>query len=206
LELDHVIIAATDLTAAARDLEDRHGLASVEGGRHPGWGTANRIVPLGETYIELVAIVDDAEAARSPFGRWVTRERSERGTPLGWAVRTYELDGVARRLGLQVSAGSRAAATGGSLSWRMAGIEQAAAEPSLPVFIEWGRGTPLPGRIPASHRAGAAEIARLELEGDSRRVDAWLGGHALPVTVRAGRPTVAGIVLRGASGEFRLGY
>ena len=47
MELDHVLIAVTDLEAAAREFEARHGLSSVEGGRHRDWGTANRIVPLG---------------------------------------------------------------------------------------------------------------------------------------------------------------
>jgi hypothetical protein len=51
LELDHVLIAVSDLAAAAREIEVRYGLVSIEGGRHPGWGTANRIVPLGETYL-----------------------------------------------------------------------------------------------------------------------------------------------------------
>jgi Glyoxalase-like domain len=71
LELDHVLIAVADLNGAARDLESRHGLASVERGRHAGWGTANRIVPLGETYLELITVVDEAEAAASAFGRWI---------------------------------------------------------------------------------------------------------------------------------------
>ena len=35
LELDHVVIAAADLEAAAIVLEERYGLHSVEGGRHP---------------------------------------------------------------------------------------------------------------------------------------------------------------------------
>src|SRR3954453_3346382 len=65
VQLDHALIAVHDLVPAARELQARHGLASLEGGRHPGWGTANRIVPLGETYLELVAIVDEDEAARS---------------------------------------------------------------------------------------------------------------------------------------------
>jgi hypothetical protein len=71
LELDHVLIAVQDLEAAARELEARHGLASIEGGRHAARGTANRIVPLGETYVELITVVDEAEAAASVFGRWV---------------------------------------------------------------------------------------------------------------------------------------
>jgi hypothetical protein len=161
-------------------------------------------VPLGETYLELIAVVDATEAAQSPFGRWVAREHPGRGKPLGWSVRTRELDDVARRLGLTVAAGSRAAPGGRQLRWRMAGIEQSAAEPSLPFFIEWGQGTPLPGRAGASHRAGSVKLARLELDGDARRVAAWLGGHRLPITVRAGSPAVARIVLTGAAGEIVL--
>jgi Glyoxalase-like domain len=38
-ELDHVVIAAADLEAAAVVLEERYGLNSVEGGPHPDWGT-----------------------------------------------------------------------------------------------------------------------------------------------------------------------
>ncbi len=58
MQLDHILIAVTDLAAAAEELEARYGLASVAGGRHPSWGTANRIVPLAETYLELVAVID----------------------------------------------------------------------------------------------------------------------------------------------------
>src|SRR6266545_7294966 len=166
LELDHVLIAVADLAAAAREIEARHGLASIEGGRHPGWGTANRIVQLGEAYLELVTVVDVTEAAQSPFGRWVAGAHPRLAKLLGWAVRTNKLDDVARRLGLTLRAGSRATRDGQLLRWRLAGIEQAAAEPSLPFFIEWGHGTPLPGRAPAAHAAGAVQIAELQLNGD----------------------------------------
>jgi glyoxalase-like protein len=202
LELDHVLIAVADLEAAAGDLEARHGLVSVEGGRHPGWGTANRIVPLGETYVELIAVVDEEEAAQSPFGRWVAGGGSDK--PLGWAVRTSELDDVARRLELSVGANSRAAPGGRRLRWRVAGIEEAAAGPSLPFFLEWGEGTPFPGRADAVHPAGSVQIARLELDGDAERISAWLGAHRLPISVRPGSPAVAGVVLTGPAGEFVL--
>jgi hypothetical protein len=176
-------------------LEARHGLASVEGGRHPGWGTANRIVPLGDTYLELIAVVDEAEAAQSPTGRWVAG--SEPG-PLGWAVRTRDLDRVAGRLGLTVTAGARATPSGETLRWRSAGIAEAAAEPPLPFFLEWEDGTPFPGREPLT----SARIARLELEGDADRLSAWLGTHDLPVVVRPGRGRLARIVLSGPAGEI----
>jgi hypothetical protein len=196
LELDHVVIAVSDLEATAGELETRHGLASVEGGRHAGWGTANRIIPLGETYLELITVVDEAEAAGSAFGRWVAAWiESAPGQPLGWAARTSRLDEVAQRLGLTVSAGSRAGPDGRTLRWRLAGIEEAVAEPSLPFFVEWGDGTPLPGRTRAIHPAGAVRIERVELAGDHDRVSGWLGADHLPIAVTEGRPAVTAIVL-----------
>ena len=194
----------SDLAAAAREIESRHGLASIEGGRHPGWGTANRIVPLGQSYLELVAVVDEAEAAQSSFGRWVAGAHARLPQPLGWAVRTQQLDDVARRLGLTVHSGSRAGRDGRLVRWRLAGIEQAASEPSLPFFIEWAQGTPLPGNARAAHRAGPVRIAQLQLDGDADHVTAWLGGLRLPATVRPGVPAVARILLSGAAGEIVL--
>ena len=92
MELDHVLIPLADLSRAVSEFEGRYGLVSVEGGRHADWGTANRIVPLGDRYLELVAVVDPAEASQS-FGRWVANARA--GQPLGWAVRTDDLGAVA---------------------------------------------------------------------------------------------------------------
>ena len=204
MELDNVLIAVADLATAAREIEASYGLASVEGGRHPGWGTANRIVPLDDAYLELVAVVDEAEAARSPFGRWVGSAHPQPVQPLGWAVRTQQLDELAGRLDLTVSAGSRAGGDGHLLRWRSAGVEQATAEPSLPFFIEWAHGTRFPGRAPATHRAGPVRISELRLAGDAEHIEAWLGAHQLPIAVRPGIPGVAGIVLTGATGDVIL--
>ncbi len=205
MELDHVLIAVADLTAAAREIEARHGLASIEGGRHPTWGTANRIVPLGDSYLELVAVVEPAKAAETAFGRWVASGASSTARPLGWAVRTSQLDELARRLDLPVHAGSRATPGGDVLRWRSAGMNLAAAEPSLPFFIEWGPQTNLPGQAAIRHRAGAASIARLVLVADPDRLAGWLGNHQLPIVVRAGIPAVTTIYISSDAGEIVLG-
>jgi Glyoxalase-like domain len=157
-------------------------------------------VPLGDTYIELIAVVDEAESAQSPVGRWVADARP--GRPLGWSLRTDQLDDVAQRLDLTVVAVSRATPDGRLLRGQIAGIEQAVAEPLLPFFIEWREGTSFPGRAPATHRAGSVRIARLELSGDSDRLADWLGPHDLPIAIRAGAPAVASIVLTGDAGEI----
>jgi Glyoxalase-like domain len=203
MELDHVLIAVADLSTAVTEFEERYGLVSVTGGRHAGWGTANRIVPLGETYLELVAVVDQAEAARSVFGRWAANARV--GWPLGWAVRTDDLDGVAGRLGLSVGSGSRLTAAGELLRWRIAGVERAMAEPSLPFFIEWAAGSRLPGGIEVEHPTAATGITRLIVEGEPQRLSSWLGRHWLPVTVADAGSGVIAVVLSTPSGEVTVG-
>ena len=205
MELDHVLIAVPDLAQAGKELEERHGLASVEGGRHPGWGTANRIVPLGDAYLELVAVVDEDEAASSAFGRWVGEASAAAARPLGWAVRTERLDDVAGRLGLSVDSRSRRARDGGVVRWRMAALAEAAAEPCLPFFLEWAPDTAFPGHLPADHRDGPVQITELRLHGHADRLSEWLGDHHLPITVSPGAPALAAIVLTGAGGEIVVG-
>src|SRR5215207_3455773 len=69
MRIDHVIYGTTDLDAATARIEREVGLEVVAGGRHEGQGTHNRIVPLGNAYLELLAIRDREEAASSPIGR-----------------------------------------------------------------------------------------------------------------------------------------
>lgn len=206
LHIDHVLIAVADLEVAAREFEAAYGLASLEGGRHPGWGTANRIVPLGESYVELVAVVDAAEAAQNDFGRWVAAADTEAGYPiLGWVVRTRDLDQVARRLGLRSDPGSRVSPTGDVLRWRSAGLDQPGDEPSLPFFIEWSAGSPFPGHAEIAHPAGSAAITRLDLTGNIGTLLEWLGPHELPITVHTGTPALQRLVITTASGEIVIG-
>src|SRR4051794_41897410 len=66
VQLDHLILAVADLDAGAAALTAAIGLAVEPGGVHPDWGTENRIVPLGEAYLELVAVADPEVAAGGP--------------------------------------------------------------------------------------------------------------------------------------------
>src|SRR5437016_2736312 len=80
----------------------RYGLGSVPGGRHPGWGTANRIVPLGPDYLELMAVVDPGEASRDAVGRALSRLLAGGDGLLMWCLATDDLDSTASRLGLAI--------------------------------------------------------------------------------------------------------
>ena len=204
LRIDHVLFAVDDLDIAAREVEMRFGLRSIEGGRHPAWGTANRIVPLGDAYIELVAVTDLDIAATTAFGRWVAAGRP--GRPLGWAVRTDALDAVAERLGLPITAGSRQAPAGDVLRWRGAGVPEAAAEPALPFFVEWAAGSAFPGAAAVDHPGGEATLKRLSLTGDADRVKAWLGDHDLPIDIEPGVAGPAQLVLARPGGDIQFDW
>ena len=197
MQLDHVLFAVA--LASASRLPRQYGLEPYEGGRHPGWGTANWIVPLGDAYVELVAVVDEGEARRSAFGRWVA-EAVRAGGPIGWAVRPDDLDASAARLALDIADGSRTTPAGERVEWRSAGIEEAARRPWLPFFIEWGD----PASFPGATASPDAVVVRVELEGNADELSDWLGVHSLPIEVRPGAAGVTALVLDGASGVLTL--
>ena len=71
--LDHIIIGVRDLEAAARIFGRDLGLLPSGGGIHPIGGTANRIIVIGDTYLELIALYKPEEARES------IRSRLEKG-------------------------------------------------------------------------------------------------------------------------------
>jgi hypothetical protein len=188
MRIDHVILAATDLDEAAARLEAEHGLRAVGGGRHEGMGTHNRIVPLGDGYLELLAIADREEEAASDLGKAVSARIARAGDGLmGWAVAVDEIAPVARVLGTEVSAISRQ-----GLTARLTGVAEAMAEPFLPFFIERDPGIPDPGAA-----GGVGGIEWIEVAGDGAKLADWLGGAALPVRVVDGEPAVVAVGIGG---------
>ena len=63
--LDHIIIGVKDLDAATELFRDKLGLMPSGGGIHPKVGTANRIIVIGDTYLELITVRTPAEAQTS---------------------------------------------------------------------------------------------------------------------------------------------
>ena len=203
-QIDHVVWGVADLDAAAAVVLERYGLASVAGGRHPGWGTANRIIPLGDSYLELLAVVDPAEAASDPIGRGLAGLLAGGGGLLLVCLRTGDLDGVGARLSLPVDAKSRLLPDGTRIGWRTAGLAAALANPSLPFFIEWAVAPERhPGAMAVQHRIPAPMIASVRIGADPGELAAWLGGEAAPL-VCGGPPGVNEVTLSTADGDLRI--
>jgi hypothetical protein len=182
LAIDHVIVVVHDLDAAARRFDEQHGLASVAGGRHAGHGTGNRIVPLGSSYIELMAVVDPDEAAFSPLGAWLARRLVEVGdAPAALCLRTDDIEAAARRTGREPLPMRRTRPDGVELAWDLVALDAALTD-GLPFFIQWHvDDVDHPGHAVAEHRCAANGIAWVELGGDPDRLASWLGEHDLPL-------------------------
>src|SRR6266581_181574 len=72
--IDHIIIGVNNLEKAATQFSQKLGLAVSGGGIHPTGGTANRIIVIGDTYLELIAIHNPAEAQQSMLDRLAIHE------------------------------------------------------------------------------------------------------------------------------------
>ena len=202
LRLDHVVFAVPDLDEAAVRFREAFGLDSTEGGRHERWGTANRIVPLGDQYVELVAVVDET-AARTGFGRGVLERARDGGGWLTIAAVAEDLDAVAARLGLEIGSGSRTRPDGEILRWRSAGLDDPRREPWMPFFLAWDVPEELhPARARAGHGVRAQGIAWVEVGGDAERLREWLGGEELPIRLIEGEPGVRRVGVSTSDGEI----
>jgi catechol 2,3-dioxygenase-like lactoylglutathione lyase family enzyme len=183
VRIDHVIYGTADLDAAAARLRAQLGLVAVDGGRHDGLGTHNRIVPLEDgSFLELLAVADPDEAKRSALGAALQSAVARGEGLLGWAVAVDDLQPVAERLGTPITHVGRQGMTA-----RLTGLAEFLAEPCLPFFIE--RDTAHAG----PRGADARSICWIEVAGDARRLRRWLGGGELPVRVVEGEPAVRAV-------------
>lgn len=212
--LDHVLLAVEDLAAGAARMRDEHGLTAVPGGRHPGAGTANMIVPLGSSYLELIACVDSQEAAENPLSRRVTGAL-ERGSLLAaWAIRVPDLGPVQARLrelgldGTGIRDGSRRRPDGAVLHWRSLHVGQGL-DPAVPFFIEWDvEEAAYPGAVEVAHSTG--EVRLMAVRATSPRptelaeLVARLAGAALPLEVIDGPVEALTEVVLSVDGHRRM--
>lgn len=203
LRLDHVVYGVADLDRAAERWRADYGLEATAGGRHARWGTANRIIPLGDTYLELISVVDPEQAQETVFGRRIAAMFTERD---GWytpVVATDDIEAVAARLGLVVEPGRRTRPDGIELSWRSTGFEDPARELWMPFFMQWDIAADLhPGMTPANHSRSVAGISRIEVGGDAARLDSWLGGADVGIQVVDGPAGVRRVRLSTDDGEL----
>lgn len=196
-------MAVPDLESAAEQILVNHGFGSVEGGRHVGHGTENRIVPLGPDYVELVAVVDQTEASMSPFGRWVARH-SFPGATRALCLRSSRMDEISKHLGLAPVPMARTRPDGVELKWRLLGMDTAL-DLDLPFFIEWDVSpADHPGRTAAEHKTKPYGMSWVEFGGERKRIESWMLSNDLDMRIVDGPPGLLRVGIDARSGELIL--
>ena len=183
--IDHLILASNDLDRGIDAFTLLTGVTPVRGGRHPGRGTANALVSLGDGhYLEILGPATADSVPEDLAGLTSL-------TPFGWALGTDDLQaliGRVRGAGFTVSdtsPGSRRRPDGSLLTWHTAFVSG----PDLalaPFFIQWGEGTAHPSTTSPS----GCRLAGLELRDPTPRALQKLleaVGLTVPVETGAGR-------------------
>ena len=137
--IDHVVLAVDDPDATVAQLEADLGLEAGGGGRHDALGTFNRLIWLGDGYIELVGVFDRDLASRSWLGVPVLGAISRGGGLATWAIAVDDLDGLLKwlpndRQPVGPLDGERRRADGRIVRWRLAHPSEIG--PTVPFLIE----------------------------------------------------------------------
>jgi glyoxalase-like protein len=175
MRLDHLSFAAgpDGLASTAQRLGGLLGKDFVDGGVHPRFGTRNMILPLaGDTYLEIVEVLDHPASDKAPFGQAVRARSALGGGWLGWVVAVKDISTVEARLGREAVKGNRHRPDGSELRWKQIGVSGLIADPQLPFFIQWESPADM---HPSTGAAGDFSLACLEIAGDPQRVSEWLG-------------------------------
>jgi hypothetical protein len=145
--IDHVILAVNDLQKGIEELDRLTGVRAVFGGAHPGRGTQNALISLGEPhYLEILA-PNPKEEKNTPHINELRALTSL--TPIGWAASGKDLPALEQSLkdqGIEtgdIRPGARNKPDGTRLAWTTFGYAPSS-HPLLPFFIEWDPATAHP--------------------------------------------------------------
>ena len=158
LALDHIAISATTLEAGAAWVEKALGVPLAGGGKHPHMGTHNRLLSLGDLYLEVIAT--DPSAPNPAWPRWFDLDQF-RGPPrlTNWICRTDDLDAA-----LAAAPGDTGTATDltrGDYRWRFAipATGKLPYDDCFPALIQW-QGDLHPAKALRDH---GVRLTRLEI-------------------------------------------
>jgi len=175
MRLDHLSFAAgpDGLASTAHRIGGLLGREFNDGGVHPRFGTRNMTLPLaGNTYLEIVEVLDHPASDKAPFGQAVRARSALGGGWLGWVVAVDDIRTVETRLGREAATGHRYRPDGTELHWKQIGVNGLIADPQLPFFIQWEIAAEL---HPSAGADASYSLACLEIAGDPGRVSEWLG-------------------------------
>lgn len=201
--LDHIILGCSDLDKGIEFVHDATGVLPTMGGVHPGRGTRNALLSLGERrYLEIIA-PDPAqtEIVHFPQIRSMTDPRL-----IGWAVHPSDITALATQLRENKveftgpSDGSRKRPDGQVLNWKTINLADDR-HGLLPFFIEWSADSVHPSKdAPAKCTLDYFEI----LSADPQELAATLKRIGIDFPVQRSDKTRLHAVISGPKGDLKL--
>ena len=185
--IDHLVYATPNLASGVEQIERLLGVRAVPGGQHPGGGTRNALIRLGdETYLEIIGPDTDQPKPLQPRRFGIDELKAPR--LVTWAVKGADLEAIvenAKSRGVdlgQIQSGSRRRPDGVLLSWRLTVSPLLTADGIVPFFIDWGQ-TPHPA---ATLPKGCVLVALRAEHPDAVRVRGALSFLGLDLLVAPG--------------------
>jgi Glyoxalase-like domain len=137
--LDHILLGCNDLDLGIQLVEENIGVRPAIGGVHPGRGTRNALLSLGERrYLEIIA----PDPAQQKIAHFPQIRDMKVPRLIGWAVHPPDIAATAKLLRDNQVAfkgpddGSRKRPDGSVLNWKTINLADER-HGILPFFIEW---------------------------------------------------------------------
>ncbi len=141
--LDHILLGSPHLQAGIDFVEKHTGVRATFGGVHPGRGTQNALLSLGERcYLEIIAPDPAQPGVKNPIAS--NLHSLAQPQLIGWAAHPGSVTAFAEKLravGITFDGptpGSRKRPDGQLLKWQIVSLADTASG-LLPFFIEWSQ-------------------------------------------------------------------
>ena len=201
--LDHIIIGCNDLDRGIDLVKENTGVRPTLGGVHPGRGTRNALLSLGERrYLEIIAPdSSQGQIVHFPQILGMTEPRL-----IGWAVHPPDIAATAKLLRENQIAfkgpddGSRQLPDGHVLNWKTINLSDDR-HGLLPFFIEWSAGSVHPSKdAPAGSRLEYFEI----MSADPDELAATFKRIGLDLPVQRSDKARLHALISGPKGDLKL--
>jgi len=201
--LDHILLGCSDLDRGIGFVEEHIGVRAAFGGVHPGRGTRNALLSLGEKhYLEIIAPDPKQSVVSDHYGLQMLAEPRL----VGWAAHPGDLNQFAVRVRNAKLAfegpnpGSRKRPDGRLLQWKTLNLKDDR-DGLLPFFIEWSDGS----IHPSDDAPSGCKIVRFEIATpDPEKLEETAALLGLDVGIVRGAKAQLRATLAGPKGEVSL--
>lgn len=147
-QIDHLLYGTPNLEEGIAYIHELTGVKPIIGGSHPGLGTHNALMGLGNnTYFEIIAPDPQQTVDRV----WMALDQLKGPKLFRWAAASCDVPAI-RDQGLRkgvnighVKSGSRYKPDGALLEWTLSDPNVNLGQGLVPFFIDWGqKGNPTP--------------------------------------------------------------